>query len=96
MKRKLFVTLLTTAALTGAHARAAGAQSDMPQQKTDAQQQEQHVIASPNPTVDDSKPTPVEPGRVTSARVEPAVTATAAPMKPAPKPKPKRKRTRKQ
>jgi hypothetical protein len=64
----------------------------MPTQNTNAQQQqEQHVIASPNPTIDDSKTTAtVEPGKVTAAKVQPTAT-TAAPMKKAKKPKRKRK-----
>ncbi|MET0646614.1 MAG: hypothetical protein ABW208_08325 [Pyrinomonadaceae bacterium] len=96
MKRKLFVTLLTSAVLLGAHAQAGGTQNDMPQQDAKTQQQEQHVVASPNPTIDDSKSTAIDPGKVTSAPVQPDATATAAPMKPTAKPKPKRKRTGKQ
>ena len=91
MKRKLFATLLTSAVLAGAHAQSGGTQQDMPQQdKNTPEQQEQHVVASPNPTIDDSKSTAVEPGQVTSAPVRPDATATAAPMKPAPTPEPKR------
>jgi hypothetical protein len=83
LKRKLFVTLLTSAALTGAHAQAGGTQKEMPRQ--DAQQQEEHVIASPNPTVDDSKTATIEPGKISSARVQPASATTAAPMKKKPR-----------
>ena len=98
MKRKLFATLLTSAVLAGAHAQAGGTQQDMPQQqdKNTPEQQEQHVVASPNPTIDDSKSTAVEPGQVTSAPVRPDVTATAAPMKPAADSARKRKRDGKQ
>ena len=76
----------------------------MPPQNTNAQSpqntnapppQEQHVIASPNPTIDDSKTTAlVEPGKVTATKARPASARTAAPMKKATKPatKPKRKR----
>ena len=97
MKRKLFATLLTSAVLAGAHAQAGGTQHDMPQQDTNTpEQQEQHVVASPNPTIDDSKSTTVEPGEVTSTPVQPDAAATAAPMKPAATPEPKRKRTGKQ
>ena len=93
MKRKLFATLLTSAVLAGAHAQAGGTRKDMPQQDTHTpEQQEQHVVASPNPTIDDSKSTAVEPGRVTSAPVRPDATATAAPMQPAATPEPKRVR----
>ena len=91
MKRKLFATLLTSAVLAGTHAQAGGTQKDMPQQDTNTpQQQGQHVVASPNPTIDDSKSTAVEPGQVTSAPVRPDVTATAAPLKPGATPEPKR------
>ena len=91
MKRKLFITFLTSAALACAHSQAGGTQNDMPPQNTQPPQQEQHVIASPNPTIDDSKPAPVEPGKVTSASIQPASATTAAPMKPAAKPKRKRR-----
>ncbi|HEX7314277.1 MAG TPA: hypothetical protein VF297_10160 [Pyrinomonadaceae bacterium] len=91
MKRKLFLlTLLACAALTLARASARGQQqttNTMPKPP-----QEQHVIASPNPTVDDSKTTTlVEPGKVTGTRVQPATTTTSAPMKKATRPKRKRK-----
>jgi hypothetical protein len=80
MKRKIsLITLSACAAL-------AGASAQEPQQ-----QQEQHVIASPNPTIDDSKSTAVEPGKVTVERIQPATTATAAPMKQATRPKRKRR-----
>ena len=91
MRRKQFVMLLTGAVLSGAHAQAGGAQNDMPRQETNTQQQEQHVVASPNPTIDDSKSTSVEPGKVTVERVEPNTATTAAPMKKATKSKSKRK-----
>lgn len=70
----------------------------MPPQNTNApppptqQQQQQHVIASPNPTIDDSKTTaPAAPGKVTATKVQPATSATSAPMKKTTKPKRKRK-----
>jgi hypothetical protein len=55
-------------------------------------QQEGH-IASPNPTVDDSKtPTTLGPKNVTVNKVQPATTTTAAPLKKTTaKPKSKRK-----
>ncbi len=62
----------------------------MPTQNTDAQQ-EQHVIASPNPTIDDSKTTTLGPGKVSGAKVQPATTTTAAPLKKTTKPKRKQK-----
>ena len=66
-----------------------------PTQNTNAQQQEQHVIASPNPTIDDSKTTTIEPGKLPGTKVQPAAGTTAAPMKTTkPKPKPKRRRAR--
>lgn len=66
-----------------------------PPQNTNAQQQEQHVIASPNPTVDDSKTTTIEPGKISGTRVQPATSTTAAPMKKkATRPKRRRKTTR--
>ena len=53
----------------------------MAQQNTSAQQTEQHVIASPNPTIDDSKtPAAVQP-KLTATKAKPATSATAAPMK---------------
>jgi hypothetical protein len=71
MKRKLsLVTLSACAALSGARASA-----------QEPQQPEQHVIASPNPTVDDSKTTTIEPGKISGTKVHPATTQTAAPMK---------------
>jgi hypothetical protein len=51
-----------------------------PPQKTNAQQ-EQHVIASPNPTVDDSKTTVVEPGKISGTQVQPATNTTNTPLK---------------
>jgi hypothetical protein len=69
----------------------------MPQQNNaGAPTQQQHVIASPNPTVDDSKtPAATEPAKTDAAKVQPAQTTTAAPMKTT-KPKSKRRRTGKQ
>ncbi|HEX8337917.1 MAG TPA: hypothetical protein VF621_14365 [Pyrinomonadaceae bacterium] len=64
----------------------------MPTQNTnEQQQQEQHVIASPNPTADESRTSSVEPGKVTATRIQPAASATAAPMKKATRPKRRRK-----
>lgn len=66
----------------------------MTQQKANAQQ-EQHVIASPNPTADEGKtPAGAEPGKVSSARIQPAQSAADAPAKTTAKPRPKRRRTR--
>ena len=65
-----------------------------PTQNTDAQPQ-QHVIASPNPTIDDSRTTAPEPGTLPGTKVEPAAATTAAPMKKASKPKRRRKTTHK-
>lgn len=66
-----------------------------PPQNTNAPsppQEEQHVIASPNPTIDDSKTTAtVEPGKISGTKIRPAAAATAAPMKKATKPKRRRK-----
>lgn len=57
---------------------------------------EQHVIASPNPTIDDSKTTAtVEPGKVSGAKVRPAHTGTTAPLKKKKATRHKRKHTRK-
>lgn len=87
MRHKLFVTLLATAALSGAHARAGGTQKDMPRQDAqqkqqgEQQQEEEHIIASPNPTIDDSKTTDVGHGEISSTRVQPVSATTAAPMK---------------
>jgi len=55
------------------------------------QQQEQHVIASPNPTIDDSKTPSTTDLKVEVTRLPPAQGTTAAPFKTA---KPKRKRIR--
>ena len=55
----------------------------------------QHVIASPNPTVDDSKTTTtVEPGKVSGTKVQPAASNTTAPMKKATKSKRRRMSSR--
>lgn len=59
----------------------------MPTQNTNATPppQEQHVIASPNPTIDDSKTTvTVEPGKVSGTKVRPTNSTTAAPLKKKP------------
>jgi hypothetical protein len=68
----------------------------LPPQNTNAPppQQGQNVVASPNPTTDDSKTTAtVEPGAVSGSKVQPAKSTTAAPMKKTTRPKRKRKRT---
>jgi hypothetical protein len=84
MKRKLsLVTLSACAALGGVHASA-----------QEPPQQEQHVIASPNPTVDDSRTTTIEPGKISGTKVHPATTQTAAPLKKKTTPR-KRRRTMK-
>ena len=63
-----------------------------PPQNTNAQQQEQHVIAAPNPTIDDSKTTAtVEPGKLPVTKARPTTGATAAPMKKTVRTKHKRK-----
>lgn len=59
-----------------------------------ANRQEQHVVASPNPTVDDGKATADGPGKVTATKAEPAAATTAAPMKKTTRPKRKRTRPR--
>jgi hypothetical protein len=66
-----------------------------PPQNTN-QPQGQHVVASPNPTIDDSKPTAAEPGEVTGTKAQPANPSTthAAPMKKAARPKRKRTKSR--
>lgn len=56
--------------------------------------QQQHVIASPNPTIDDDKTsTSVGPAKVEATKVRPAHGANAAPMKTT-KPGTKRRRAR--
>ena len=54
----------------------------------------QHVIASPNPTVDDSKTNAADaaPAKADAVKVQPAQAAKAAPMKTPARPKPKRRR----
>jgi hypothetical protein len=82
MKRKIsLVTLSACAALAGA-----GASAREPQQ-----QQGQQVIASPNPTIDDSKTTAAEPDEITATKIQPATNTTAAPMKKATRPKRRQK-----
>ena len=72
MKRKIsLVTLSACAALAGAHAPA-----------QEPRRQERQAVASPNPTIDDSKTTAAaEPGELTGTKVQPATATTAAPMK---------------
>ena len=65
-----------------------------PPQNTNAQPQEQHVIVSPNPTIDDSKTTTIEPGKISGTKVQPATTKTAAPIKKKKATRHKRRRTR--
>jgi hypothetical protein len=76
----------------------ASATDGMNDQNHGEPQQEQHVIASPNPTVDDGKADAgARPAKVEAVKIRPAHGATAAPMKTAKsKPKPKRTRTRPQ
>jgi hypothetical protein len=65
-----------------------------PPQNTNAQPpQEQHVIASPNPTIDDSKTTTIGPGKISGTKVQPAAAATAKPLKKKAT-RPKRRRTK--
>jgi|GEM_PF-6478713 len=68
----------------------------MPQQNTNAQQPaETHVIASPNPTIDDSKTRAVEtPPKVEAARIKPASATTTTPMKTTKKSKKHRRQKR--
>jgi hypothetical protein len=68
----------------------------MPQQNTNATPQEQHVIASPNPTIDDSK-TPATisgPKKIETTRIQPVVIEMPAPMKTTSKSKSKHRRTK--
>lgn len=68
----------------------------MPRQNDSAAPpQQQHVIASPNPTVDDSKTPAADaaPAKADAARIQPAQATNAAPMKTPTKPKSKRRRT---
>lgn len=70
----------------------------MPRPNNDAQQndkqQQRQVIASPNPTVDDSKtPTDVGPKKVEAKPIQPAQGSTQAPMKTTKKKKSKRRHT---
>lgn len=69
MKRKLSVATLSACAALAS----ASAQEPTPQP-------EQHVIASPNPTIDDSRTTDA-PGKISAAKVQPAATVNAAPFK---------------
>ena len=85
MKRKIsLVTLSACAALAGAQASA---------QEPQPTPQQQGVVASPNPTIDDSKTTAIEPRKITVTKIQPANSATAAPMKRKAT-RPKRRRTR--
>jgi hypothetical protein len=63
-----------------------------PTQNTNAPPQEQHVIASPNPTVDDSKTPAIAPGKISGTKAQPATNTTAAPLKKKAT-RPKRRRT---
>jgi hypothetical protein len=77
MRRRLsLVTLSACAALAGTRGSA-----------REPRQQERHVVASPNPTIDDGKPPAARPGEVSGTKVRPATTTTAAPMKKAARPK---------
>jgi hypothetical protein len=63
----------------------------LPQQNTSAPQ-EQHVVASPNPTVDDSKtPADVGPKKVEGTPLHAAGSVTQSPMKTTTKSKSKSK-----
>jgi len=67
----------------------------MPQPRKDGQQQQTLTIASPNPTIDDSKARATDaPKIIEAAPVSADATTTDAPMKPANKSKPKRQRTK--
>jgi hypothetical protein len=55
-------------------------------------QPERHVVASPNPTIDDGKtPATVTPQKVGGTRVQPAATTTQTPLKTTSKSKSKSK-----
>ncbi len=54
--------------------------------------QEQHGVASPNPTIDDSKSRAVEIPKGGLKSIKPAQSSTAAPMKSKPRRKPGRRR----
>ena len=67
----------------------------MPQQNTNPQPAQTGVVASPNPTVDDSKAKPSEaPKKVEGTPVQPAATTTQAPMKTTKSKKSKHRRTK--
>ncbi len=72
---------------------ARGAKEEMTRQNAEGQQQ--HVIASPNPSIDDSKSVVgAGPQKVESSRVEATSVTAQAPMKPAARRKPRPRRTR--
>jgi hypothetical protein len=67
----------------------------VPAQNSNAPQQEQHVVASPNPSIDDSKtPATANPKKVEVKPVQPAQSATHAPLKTTTRPKSRSKHTR--
>ena len=68
----------------------------MPQQQnTNTQPTETHSVASPNPTVDDSKTKASDaPKTVEGTPVQPDATTTGAPMKTTKNKKPKHHRTK--
>ena len=71
------------------------ATSTMPQPNKDARQEQTLTIASPNPTIDDSKTHATDaPKRIEAAPVKADTATTAAPMKPAKKSKPKPRRSK--
>jgi len=67
----------------------------VPQQNANPQPAQTGIVASPNPTVDDSKAKPAgAPKQVEGAPVQPAATTTGAPMKATRSKKSKRHRTK--
>jgi rhodanese-related sulfurtransferase len=66
-----------------------------PSDDTQQQQQQKQVIASPNPTVDDSKtPADVGPKKVEATPIQPAQGSTQAPMKASKKKRSKHRQTK--
>ncbi|HEX3558810.1 MAG TPA: hypothetical protein VHU19_06385 [Pyrinomonadaceae bacterium] len=67
----------------------------MPQPTSNAQPaQQKQVVASPNPTIDDSKTKPGEATKVEGTQVQPAATTTDAPLKTTKGKKSKHRRTK--
>ena len=67
----------------------------MPRQNTNPQPAQAGVVASPNPTVDDSRTKPSDaPKKVEGTPVQPAAATTQAPMKTTKGKKSKHRRTK--